>query len=43
MAITICHIDGRRIVYEGVVSEEDRRRIENLFPDSEIRWEIQED
>ncbi|MBA7580915.1 hypothetical protein ES708_22813 [subsurface metagenome] len=37
--ITICYIDGEPIRYEGIVSEEGRRKMEALFPESEIRWE----
>ena len=38
--ITICYIDGKPVVYEGAVSEEDRRKLEALYPGSEIRWEV---
>lgn len=39
--ITICYIDGKPVVYEGIVSEEDRRKIEALYPEAaEIYWEV---
>jgi len=38
--ITICYIDGDPVVYEGLVSEEERMKIEALYPGSEIRWEV---
>jgi len=38
--ITICYINGESIVYEGEVSQEDRLKIEALFPYSEIHWEV---
>lgn len=38
--ITICYIDGGPVVYEGTLSEEDKRKIEALYPGREIRWEI---
>jgi len=38
--ITICYIDGKPVVYEGIVSEEDRRKTEALFYGKEIRWEV---
>ncbi len=38
--ITICYIDGDPVVYEGIVSEEDRRKIEALYPGQKIRWEV---
>jgi len=38
--ITICYVDGEPVVYEGVVSEEDRRKVEALYPDRDIRWEV---
>lgn len=38
--ITICYIDGEPIMYKGIVSEEDRTKMEALFPRSEIRWEM---
>lgn len=41
--ITICYIDGDPVVYEGIVSEEDRNKIEALYPhEAEIRWEVKE-
>ena len=40
--VTTCYIDGDPVVYEGIVSEEDRRKIEALYPESEVRWEVQE-
>lgn len=40
--ITICYIDGDPVVYEGSVSEEDRRKLEALYPGSEIYWEVRE-
>lgn len=40
--ITICYIDGDPVVYEGIVSEEDRRKLEALFPESTISWEVRQ-
>lgn len=40
--ITICYIDEKPVVYEGIVSEEDRRKIEALYPECEIYWEVRE-
>lgn len=41
--ITICYIDGEPVVYEGIVSEEDRRKAGALYPPgTEIHWEVEE-
>lgn len=40
--ITICYIDGDPVVYEGIVSEDNRRKSEALFPESEIIWEVRD-
>lgn len=38
--ITIYYIDGDPVVYEGLISKEDRAKTEALFPGKEIRWEV---
>lgn len=40
--ITICYINGDPVVYEGLLSDEDKAKMEALFPESEISWEVRQ-
>jgi len=40
--ITICYIDGNPVVYEGIVSKEDKRKIAALYPGRKIYWKVRE-